>query len=228
MNFNAMVSQIQSELNDYSARSKTRIEGWINESHKQICQQRSWGFLNIKQSDQMTLGTANFPLSILTGIKVATVTTEAKEIRAIYDITDGTFDEVKQSTMEQVRAAYQMDYSQDGSPEYWYFVSDNMIQVYPLLSADRIFQFSFKKKLITYVSGAATALLIPDDYIDTLKERVLYRAYRFKSDERAEQALQAYKDLLAGMIAAEASKAGIIEERTDGFTSRFADLVVVP
>jgi len=221
MNFNALVSVIQGEINDYSARMKTKIEGWVNEGHKLICQQRAWGFLNVKQSDSMTLGTADFPLSILTGIKVATVVTAAQDIRAIYDITDGTFQNIVQSTMEQVRDSYQVDYSQDGPPEFWYFVSDNMIEVFPKVSADRIFQFSFKKKLITYATGATTALLIPDEYIDTLKEYVCYRVYRFKADDRSESCLSAYNDLLGGMIAAESRKAGIIEERTSGFSSRF-------
>lgn len=228
MNFNALVASVQSELNDTTARTKTRIEKWINDGHRMICQSRAWSFLKVSTSDDMTFGTADFPIDITADIKIATVATPVAQIYAIYDITDGTFQEVKQSTLEKVREEYQTDYSQDGPPEYWYFINTNEIEFYPAISADRIFQFSIKKKLITYPTGSVLALLIPDDYINVLEEYVISRAYRFKSDDRADSAMQSHKELLAGMIAAEADRAGIIEERPTGFMSRFPMIVEIP
>lgn len=228
MNFNALVASVQAELNDYSARSKTRIEKWINDGHRMICQSRSWNFLKACTSDDMTFTSASFPISLLTAIKIATVTTEIAQVYAVYDITDSTFQEVKQSTLEKVREQYQTDYSQDGPPEFWYPVKDNYIDIYPAISANRIFQFSVKKRLSTYATGSTAALLIPDDYINVLEEYVIARAYRYKSDDRANSAMQSHLELLQGMIAAEADKAGIIEERPGGYTGRFPMIVEIP
>lgn len=225
MNFNTFVSAVQLELNDYSARTKLRVEGYVNAGHKLICQKRSWDFLNVKTSDDMTFAPSAFPIDITTDIKVATVATAAQEINAIYDITDGTFDEIKQSTLEQVRAMFDINNAQDSTPDYWYFVGDTKIQFFPSISASRIFQFSFKKKLITYATGATTALLIPDSYIETLKEYVLYLAYRFKADDRATASYEAYQQFLDGMISAEANKFGMIDERPSGFNSVFPRIV---
>lgn len=212
MNFNALVGAVQLELNDYTARSKTRIEKWVNECHRMICQSRRWNFLVVRESDEMTIGTGN-TINIETGIKVATVVTAARNILSIYDTTDDTWEYVQMTTLDQLRDSFPTDYGQAGAPDFWYYTSDRDIKFFPTLSEDRKFVFSFQKQLVTYATGAATALLIPDEYVDTLQEFVLYKAYRYKTDDRAQSCLENYNALLDAMIKAESNKLGIIYDQ---------------
>jgi hypothetical protein len=212
MNFNALVAAVQLELNDYTARSKARIEKWVNECHRMICQSRRWNFLVVRESDEMTIGIGN-TINIVTGIKVATVVTAAQNILSIYDTTDDTWEYVKMTTLDQLRDSFPTDYGQAGAPDFWYYTSDRDIKFFPTLSEDRKFVFSFQKQLVTYATGAATALLIPDEYVDTLQEFVLYKAYRYKTDDRAQSCLENYNALLDSMIKAESNKLGIIYDQ---------------
>lgn len=227
MNFNALVSTIQVELNDYSARTKANIEKWANQGHKNICQMRNWNFLNVRKSDEMTFGSADIPIDITADIELSSTVVPAQQILAVYDVTDGNFDEVKQIQYEKLRDICQTDYSQDAPPLYWYFINDKEIEFFPELSADRVFQFSFKKLISTYASGATTALLIPDTYIDVLHEYVLMRAYRFKSDDRTVACEASYKEMLAAMIKSESNKIGVIPERSGNQQGIFPMLVEV-
>jgi len=221
MNFNTLYAAIQNELNDYGSRTGTRIVKWINEGHKSICQRRRWSFLVVRTSDEMSVLPAGFPFNIETGIKVATTTTAAQNIIAMWDTTDGTYQEVKQTTHEQLRDHYPTDVGYSVNPLLWYYLTNKTIAVFPETSETRKFIFSFQKKLSTYVAGSTDALLIPDEYIDVLQDYVLFKAYLFKSDDRAEMYKNSYKDLLAGMIEAESNKSGIIyddfSERAGGY-----------
>lgn len=212
MNFNALVGAVQLELNDYTSRSKARIEKWVNECHRMICQSRRWNFLVVRESDETTIGTGN-TINIETGIKVATVVTAARNILSIYDTTDDTWEYVQMTTLDQLRDSFPTDYGQAGAPDFWYYTSDRDIKFFPTLSEDRKFVFSFQKQLVTYATGAATALLIPDEYVDTLQEFVLYKAYRYKTDDRAQSCLENYNALLDAMIKAESNKLGIIYDQ---------------
>lgn len=212
MNFNALVAAVQLELNDYTARSKARIEKWVNECHRMICQSRRWNFLVVRESDEMTIGIGN-TINIVTGIKVATVVTAAQNILSIYDTTDDTWEYVQMTTLDQLRDSFPTDYGQAGAPDFWYYTSDRDIKFFPTLSEDRKFVFSFQKQLVTYATGAATALLIPDEYVDTLQEFVLYKAYRYKTDDRSQSCLENYNALLDAMIKAESNKLGIIYDQ---------------
>lgn len=212
MNFNALVAAVQLELNDYTARSKTRIEKWVNECHRMICQSRRWNFLVVRESDEMTIGTGN-TINIETGIKVATVATAAQSLLSVYDTTDSTKEYIQMTTLDQLRDSFPTDYGQAGAPDFWYYTSDRDIKFFPTLSEDRKFVFSFQKQLVTYATGATTALLIPDEYVDTLQEFVLYKAYRYKTDDRAQSCLENYNALLDSMIKAESNKLGIIYDQ---------------
>jgi hypothetical protein len=225
MNFNVLVSAVQGDLNDFTARMKTKIEGYVNEGHLLICQKRSWWFMTVKESDTMTLGSTSFPLSLDTGIKVATVVTPVAHINSIYDITDGTYREVKKADYDQIRLENSFDYASEGPPLYYFYVDENKIEVYPRLSADRDFVFSIKKKLPRYATNSTAALYIPDQYIDTLKEFVLSKVYRFKSDERAESCYQNYMESLDMMVSADSKKTGITTDRFKPIFQRFPTIV---
>jgi len=211
MNFNALVAAVQLELNDYTARSKTRIEKWVNECHRMICQSKHWSFLVVRESDEMTIGSGGVPVNIETDIKVSSSAVAAQNILSIYDVTDGTYEYLQQTTLDQLRDSFPTDYTSD--PKFWYYLSSTKIQFFPELGENRKFIFSFQKKLTTYATGATTALLIPDEYVDVLYELVLYKAYRYKTDDRANACLENYSSLLDAMIKAESNKSGIIYDQ---------------
>lgn len=223
MNFNALVAAVQLELNDYTARSKTRIEKWVNECHRMICQSRRWSFLVVKESDTMTIGTGDVPVNIETDIEVSSSAVAAQNILSIYDVTDGTYEYLKQTTLDQLRDSFPTDYT--GDPEFWYYLTSTTLQFFPKLDADRDFIFSFQKKLTTYATGAAAALLIPDEYVDVLHELVLYKAYRYKTDDRASACLENYNALLDAMIKAESNKSGIIYDQPNSYPERLPIIV---
>lgn len=223
MNFNSLVSAVQNELNDFTSRSKTRIEKWVNECHRMICQSRRWSFLVVRKSDEMTIGMADVPVDIETDIKVGGTVVAAQNILSIYDITDGTYGYLQQTTFDQLRDSFPTDYKTN--PEFWYYLNNKEIQFFPELGENRKFIFSFQKKLITYATSTTTALLIPDEYIDVLHELVLYKAYRYKTDDRATACLENHVALLDTMIKAESNKSGIIYDQPRMMPPRLPMLV---
>lgn len=224
MNFNTLVIAVQSELNDYSSRTKTRIESWINEGHRSICQKRNWRFLIVHESDTMTFATTDFPVDLDTDVTVGAVAVAVQKIIAIWDITDGSHKVIDQTTLETLRDQFPTDY-ESTTPLYWYYTSDNKINIYPDPQADVDLIFSFQKKLSTYASGSTDALLIPDEYVDVLKEYVLYKAYRYKADDRSGSTLENYKELYDSMVDAEANKDPILYDRPTRRFYRFPTLV---
>jgi len=213
MNFNTLVTAIQNELNDFGLRTSTRIVQWVNEGHKFICQSRRWSFLRVRYSDQITIAPAGFPFDIESSITVSTTVTPAKSIQAIWDVTDGTYDPMEQTTAEQLRDHFPTDYAQSDSPTLWYYVTGKTIKVFPETSDSRKLVFSFEKKISDYAVGSTAALLIPDEYIDVLKNYVLFKAYLYKNDDRDTLFAESYKNQLNAMITAESNKAGIIYDQ---------------
>ncbi len=224
MNFNTLVTAIQNELNDFGPRTSTRIVQWVNEGHKFICQSRRWNFLRVRYSDEITIAPAGFPFDIEASIKVATVVTAAKSIQQIWDVSDGVYTPLAQTTAEQMRDSFYTDYSQSDSPTLWYYVTGKTIKVFPETSDNRKLIFSFEKKIPDYAAGATTALLIPDEYVDVLKNYVLFKAYLYKNDQRSQLFSSAYQSLLKTMVEAEANKAGIIYD-DKFFDDRFGGYV---
>ena len=225
MNFNTLVTAIQNELNDFGPRTITRIVQWVNEGHKFICQSRRWNFLRVRESDEITIAPAGFPFDIEASITVATTATPAKSIQQVWDVTDGTYDVLEQTTAEQLRDNFPTDYAQSDSPTLWYYVTGKTIKVFPETSDDRKLIFSFEKKIPDYAAGATTALLIPDEYVDVLKNYVLFKAYLYKNDQRSALFSQAYQSLLKAMVEAEANKAGIIYDSPESKFYRFPSVV---
>lgn len=171
----------------------------------------------------MTIGTGDVPVNIETDIEVGSSAVAAQNILSIYDVTDGTYEYLKQTTLDQLRDSFPTDYT--GDPEFWYYLTSTTLQFFPELDADRDFIFSFQKKLTTYASGAVTALLIPDEYVDVLHELVLYKAYRYKTDDRANACLENYNALLDAMIKAESNKSGIIYDQPNSYPERLPIIV---
>lgn len=226
MNFNALVSAIQSELNDYSSRTKTRIEKWVNEGHRSICQKRNWRFLIVRESDEMTFLGTDFPINLDTDIEVSSSGVAVHKILALWNVTTGSREPVIQATADDIKDMYSTEYNSTDAL-YWSYVSDQKINVFPLPSdtdsVDLI--FSFQKKISTYATGSTDALLIPDEYIDVLQEYVLYKAYRYKTDDRAGSCLENYKELYQAMVDSESNKDPIIYDRPEKRFYKFPMLV---
>ncbi len=203
--FAAFVAQVQSEVNDTSARLAAIIERAANQEHGMLMSRRDWDFLMVNKSDSTSIAVASMPFDIST-IKVATVTTPAKRILAVCDTTDGNEYPLTFTTLSELRDNFPSFTTFTGKPEYWYYVNDDKINVWPGLDATRTFVFSYTKKVKTYTSGSADALLIPDEYTNVLFHKVVSRVWQYKTDDRWQYAEANYKDTLKGMIAACAAK----------------------
>lgn len=203
--FAAFVSQVQGEINDTSTRLAAIIERAANQEHGMLMSRRDWDFLVVHKSDSTIIPAASMPFDIST-IKVATVTTPAKRILAVCDTTDSNEYPLTFTTIDELRDNFPSFTTFSGKPEYWYYQNDDKINVWPALDATRTFVFSFTKKVKTYPSGSADALLIPDEYLNVLFHKVVSRAWKYKTDDRWQLAEADYKEALKGMIAACATK----------------------
>lgn len=203
--FAAFVSQVQSEVNDTSTRLAAIIERAANQEHGMLMSLRDWDFLVVNKSDSTSIAVAAMPFDIST-IKVATVTTPGKRILAVCDTTDSNEYPLTFTTLSELRDNFPSYTTFTGKPEYWYYVNDDKINVWPALDATRTFVFSYTKKVKTYTSGSADALLIPDEYLSVLLHKVMARVWKYRTDDRWQFAENDYKAALKGMIAACATK----------------------
>lgn len=202
MQFNVLKSEIQSDTNDSSTRTATRIESWINDGVRIICAKRKWSFLRVQESDETSLTASDMPL-LFTLLEKNSVAVPAKFITNVYDVTDGVRIEVPKTSFESLLNSDTTN-TTDGVPMYWYETNDaptftKSIQFFPKLSTSaRDFVFSFVKSVPTYTS--TEEIVIPEEYITVLKDYVYWRMYMYKSDDRAGAHRDSYLDGLAGMI----------------------------
>jgi len=202
MNFNTLIAEIQSDINDSSARTKTRIESWINDGVQAICSKRKWSFLLVQNSDETSLVDTDMPL-LFSLLEKSSVAVPAKFITNVFDVTDGTrqkIDKVDYSSLDMS----DYDHSDDGVPLYWYETNSaptfaKSLQFFPKLSTStRKFIFSFVIAVPTYTSTEVIA--IPDEYIYVLKAYVYSRIHDFNSDDRAVSSEQNYRQGISDMI----------------------------
>lgn len=227
MNFNVLEGRIKEEINDFSSRTAVRITRWINRCHRFICLHKRWSFLVVRRSDELELDNDDMPLDIETDIEAGGVVAPAQNVIQVYDITDGTWQEVKKSYHRAVRDRFKNEYGQAGAPLFWYYIDPKKVEFFPILDEKRKFVFSIQKKVPEYTTGSTAPLLIPDEYIDVLTDYVLYRAFSYKTDDRAAIARQDYFEGLSAMIDAEAIKTGISYDDRPAGASRFPMVIDV-
>ena len=229
MQFNELKAEIQSDSNDSSSRTATRIESWINDGVRIICAKRRWSFLRVQESDEMSLVDTDIPL-LFSLLKVNSATVPAKFITNVYDTTDGIRREIKKVSFESLDLTDTTN-ATDGFPFYWYETNTapiftKAIQFFPKLSSStRKFVFSFIKAVPTYTS--TEEIVIPEEYITTLKDYVYWRMYLYKSDDRAGGYRESYMEGLVAMI----RDLSIYSEMSDGtgrVIDRFSNGVILP
>jgi hypothetical protein len=206
--FAAFITLIQNEINDIDASMKTRIEGWTNDRHHEICSSRKWNWLEAV-SDSTAIA-AN-PLDITTGLKVATVTTEARNVLDILDASASPYQPLYPTTVDAVRASYQNWSAYTGTPTHWYLQGGTKLFLFPAPAASRNYTIRFTKAAQSYTTGSTAVLLIPDRWVEMLKEAVLAKAKRWQ-DKPQEMALheQYFQNALARAKAQDGEEAPII------------------
>lgn len=206
--FAAFNAVIQTEVNSTQAGMLACIESWTNDAHFNICNDRDWNFLE-KVSDSTTLTSANTPYDYAT-LKVATVNTNVRKILDVIDVSVSPNEPLKFCTDQQLREAG-IDYSgYTSDPSYW-MIQAGKLKVFPGLdTTGRAFTMRFIQDAAAYTAGSTTALLIPDRWIHALKAAVLYRAFSWLVDGRANQRFVEFQTLLNEMRAEDAARAPII------------------
>jgi hypothetical protein len=223
--FAAFVAEIQAEVNDTSSYFKTIIEKWINRAHHEICAMKDWDFLLVEKSDSTSIAVASIPFDITT-IKVATVTTPAKRIMGMMDVTDGNEYPLDFTSLRELRDNFPSYVTQTGTPQYWFW-QNGKVNVFPGLSATRDFVFAFTKAAKTYATASTDPLLIPDEWLHVLSSRVMERAWKFRTDDRAAGAKDDYEEGLENMTRAMTAKVKLLYSSNKSQISRIPALVTV-
>ena len=203
MNFDTLLAEIQTDINDTSDRTKTRIANWINDGIASICSRRRWSFLRIQVSDEHSLTETTTPL-LYSALQTNGGTVPAKFITNVYDVTDGSKRMIPRISYEGLgMSGYGSGSS--GVPLGWYQLNTDsgskQIQFSPKLTTSvRKFIFSYIRQLTRHASSSTDTIAIPDEYIQVLKAYVEWRVNKFNSDDRANECFQEYQIMLNDMI----------------------------
>lgn len=205
--FAAFVAMIQSEINDNDATMKTRIEGWTNDRHHEICSSRRWNWLETV-SDSTAIGSSG--INIETGLKVSTVTTAARCVLDVLDISASPYQPIYPTTIDAVRASYQNYLSYTGTPSHWYMQGWVTMFMFPSPAASRNYTVRFTKASSSYTTGSTNPLLVPDRWIESLKEAVLSKARRWQDNDSWKLHEQKFQEVLQRMRSQDGEEAPII------------------
>jgi hypothetical protein len=223
--FAALVTAILNEINvSGDSAMQTRVEGWVNDRHHEICSARQWLWLEVT-SDSTNIKSSNHPFDI-TALKVSTTTTAARAIVDVLDTDYSPYLILQPTTVNAVRKSMQ-DYSNyTDTSEYWYMNTDTTIGLFPKpTTAGRNYTIRYIKASKTYSTGATDALFIPDRWIEVLKDAVLSKAWRWLDNNKWTQCESMYQAGLERMRRQDSEAAPIISSRQSFMRSRLPKLV---
>lgn len=169
--FAAFVTLIQGEINDTDSAMKTRIEGWTNDLHFRICSSKRWQWL-VTTSSATLINAANHPYALTT-----------LNPRAILDVLDIDSDPDRPllpSSEDAIRTSLSQYSSSTGYPEWFYVQSGAKLGLHPMPdAAGRNYTIRYIAQPTILATGATTPLLVPDRWIEVLKDAVLSKAYQW-------------------------------------------------
>jgi len=226
MNFYTLLEQVRTEVNDFTTLTATKIGSWINDGIQAICTRRSWDFLIVNKSDETSLVDTDMPL-LFSVLEKDGAAVPAKHVTNIFDVTNGTRERIVKINYEDLDMS-EYNYEVDQTPLYWYMDRNKsgakQIQFFPkLTTSPRKFIFSYTK-LVSAASGA-DILIIPDEYIHVLNNYVEWRSNKFNSDDRAQEAFDAYMSGMNDMIR---DCATVLHDGTGRCIDRFSNGVDIP
>jgi len=205
MTFAALVALIQNEINDNTSQMQTRIEGWVNDAHHEICAYRDWVWLEAVVTS-ITLKTSNLPINIQTGFS-----TPLRKILDILDYTASPYDPLRESTSDEVRGFMQNYANFTDIPEYYYMIGVTLDLFPPADATGRSYSIRGTKLASSYTTGSTSALLVPDRWVSALKYSVLYRAWAWLNDPRAATSIAEFNRLLDKMLSEDTSEGAKIQ-----------------
>lgn len=211
--FAALCAEVQSEIADTSSAMLTRIGGWVNEFHFQICSKRKWKWMEAV-SDSILIKSTNYPFPI-SSLKVATVATPASKILDVLDVDYSPEFPLRETTVEAIRQSNQ-DYTTNtsGPPAYWYPYVQGYIKLFPNPdTTGRNYTFRFRKALSKFGAGATTAINIPDEWNHVLKNAATAKAFKWLDDSRSSDYFKEYQIGLENMEADDSNNNVILDRR---------------
>jgi hypothetical protein len=159
------------------AGGEARINRWIQESIREICDFKPWPFLFDVKEGAMPMAIADL------GHVIAVV-----DLNSSNPLDPATFNDI-------VLANPKLDGK--GSPEAWYLEDGSTIKVYP--SSEGNFRVNYRKVPAALID--ADVPIIPVDYHDVIVARVRVKAYeRSDNNKAASEALTAYERQLGLMV----------------------------
>lgn len=219
MQFNNLRTEILTEINDTSSVTSTRVEKWLNDAVREICSIQRWNFLVVPESDKMTIADTDIPydtskITFDTGIAHSAHGSGYVngDIISVVDVTD-TRTMLQYITKSRLESDFEVDLSTSGIPQYWYYAKNyradsvkpqRFIAFFPAIAAGetRKFVFSFERQHPESIS-ASLDILIPPRWKHVLINHVLWKAWRYKLDDRWQDAKETYLRGIADMKAAE-------------------------
>lgn len=182
--FAALCASVQVEIADTSAAMLTRIEGWVNEFHFQICSRRRWQWLDAV-SDSILIKDTNSPFPI-SSLLVATVSVPASKILDVVDVDYSPQYALTETTKEAIRES-NLDYATNtnGPPDYWYAWTQGYIRLFPNPdTTGRNYTIKFRKAVTAFPAGSVLPIALPDEWAHVLKNAVTSKAFRWLDDSR--------------------------------------------
>lgn len=163
------------------ASGETRINRWINQAIRDICDFKPWPFLLTSKE-----GAAPLKIEDLGHVEVAIDATNDNKLRfaTIGQLTQGD-----------------PDLSSKGNAEYWYTEDNETVKVFPA-SGSATFKFTYRK-IPADLTEDGKSPVIPAAYHDLIVDGVMVKVYKSTDNfEAAAEVLKDYERRLDGMVRA--------------------------
>jgi hypothetical protein len=184
MNFEEMKQELYARGTDYleeDADGVARAERWLNQAYRKILNLQAWPFL---QASAQGIGGDGF-----------VTIPDLRKIMVVADSSQFASRPLQRSTYEELAAAYGVELTRTGTPEYYYLFGTDTIYVFPVGGA--IFVQYIKR--VEPLTGTDTPIF-DEEYHNLIVDGAMIYAYRDGDNFEAAAALQAEWNLdLASM-----------------------------
>ena len=221
--FAAFVSAIQNEINDSDAAMKTRIEGWVNDLMHRICSSHRWQWL-ITTSASTLIKSSNHPYTL------SSLSTKCRTVLDVRDEDDSPPKPLYPTTEDAVRNSLFQYTSATNSPSWWYVQADVSLGLFPIPdTTGRNYTIRYIQQYVSLGTGSTTALLLPDRWLEVLKDAVLSKAYSWlDKDNKALKHEAAFQGGLKAMKAQDGENQQAIYQNQFGPPDIFPNEIVFP
>lgn len=180
MNFTELLTEFYSRGTDYlseDAAGTLRAGRWVNQAYFEILNIQAWPFLEASTTGTSGAGFVSIP--------------DLRRIRWVRDVSGSP---VALSRVSPDDLAYdEVDFTQTGTPEYYYVEFGNTVRAYPVGGTVEVHYI----KRVNAMTGTDTPLF-REDYHDLIIDRAMVKAYKDSDNFEAAAALQ--QEFNAGLL----------------------------